>query len=131
MKNIALLFVLFALLFAPGKQVSGKTPGFRPLNGIHSAVSDNDSDLSINNLSVYPNPVFETVKIAFLSSKKSIAAIRVFNNIGNKVYATETEVNSGLNGISIDVRKNAFNPGIYFVQIAIENEVYTRKLIVK
>lgn len=88
-------------------------------------------DNFIDNLSVYPNPVVDLLKISFKSGYKSIATISFFNNIGKQVFVQESDVVPGNNLFSIDMRNKSIEPGIYFVQIAVQSEVLTRKLIVK
>jgi methionine-rich copper-binding protein CopC len=82
-------------------------------------------------VSVYPNPVSDILKISFKSNNQNKAVITLFNTIGNQVVTDQTEVNEGNNLFSIDIRKNAIAPGVYFVRLAVENEVFLRKLVVK
>ena len=96
-----------------------------------STSSVSTTDNFIDNLSVYPNPVVDILKISFKSGQKSKAVILLFNNIGKQVFTQESDVVPGSNLFSIDVRNKSIEPGIYFVQIVVENEVLTRKLIVK
>lgn len=98
-------------------------------NSLSSTVSATDN--FIDNLSVYPNPVVDLLKISFKSGQKSKAVISLFNNIGKQVFVQESDVVPGNNLFSIDMRNKSIEPGIYFVQIVVQSEVLTRKLIVK
>lgn len=96
-----------------------------------SIANGNAIDGVIESVTVYPNPVVDVLKVSFRSSRKSMAVISLFNNIGKEVYSQESEVIQGNNIVSIDIRSKAIESGIYFVQCLVENEICTRKLIVK
>lgn len=130
MKKIFLLVTIFISVLAAAAQSSR--------NGVENMQTKNQqissvisSDGFIENITVYPNPVTDLLKISFKSNHKSIAVVSLFNNIGKQVYTQESAVESGNNLISIDIRSKAIEPGIYFVQCIAENEIFTRKLIVK
>ena len=85
----------------------------------------------IDDITVYPNPVADLLKISFKSNRKSLAEISFFNNIGKQVYTQESVIERGNNTVSIDIRSKNIDPGIYFIRYTAEKEVFTRKLIVK
>ena len=89
------------------------------------------SDGIIENITVYPNPVVDELKVSFRSSQRSLAKVSLFNNIGKQVFKQEEDVQPGNNIISIDIRSRSIEPGVYFIQIFAENQTITRKLIVK
>lgn len=89
------------------------------------------SDGMLESITVYPNPVVDELKISFRSSQRSTAVISFFNNIGKQVFKLETDVESGNNIISIDIKSKSIEPGVYFVQLFSDNQTITRKLIVK
>jgi len=131
MKKIFLLSIIFAtLLSVHAQSINNVADNQLNKNSLSSAfVSSKDN--FIDNLSVYPNPVVDLLKISFKSGYKSIATISFFNNIGKQVFVQESDVVPGNNLFSIDMRNKSIEPGIYFVQIAVQSEVLTRKLIVK
>lgn len=86
---------------------------------------------AIENMSVYPNPVVDLLKVTFKSNLSGVIEVVIFNNIGKRVYSKESAIETGNNVISIDIRSKAIEPGIYFIQCVAEKEVFTRKLIVK
>lgn len=99
---------------------------------VSQLVSDAVStDGVIENITVYPNPVVDELKISFRCSQRSSAVVSLFNNIGKPVYRQESEVEAGNNIISIDIRSKSIEPGVYFVQLVSEGQTITRKLIVK
>ncbi len=131
MRKITLLSIIFLTVFLASAVSAGNFA-----DNQQNINSQNSSDISaptgvIDNLSVYPNPVVDLLKISFKSSRKGKAVVSLFNNIGKQVYNQESTVEQGNNLISIDVRSKAIEPGIYFVQIVVDTEIVTRKLIVK
>ncbi len=131
MKKISLLSIIFLTVFLASTLSAGNFA-----DNQQNINSRSTSDISaptgvIDNLSVYPNPVIDLLKISFKSSRKGKAVVSLFNNIGKQVYNQESSVDLGNNLISIDVRSKAIEPGIYFVQIVVDTEIFTRKLIVK
>lgn len=89
------------------------------------------SDGFLESISVYPNPVVDILKVSFRSNKNGKVIISLFNNIGKQTFSLDSEVEPGINIVSIDLRSKGIEPGIYFVQIKIGKNVETRKLIVK
>jgi hypothetical protein len=130
MKKIFLLSIIFVTVLSVNAQTfrSGSENQVYK-NSLSATISS--TDISIDNLSVYPNPVVDLLKISFKSGQRSKAVISLFNNIGKQVFVQESDVAPGNNLFSIDMRNKSIEPGIYFVQIVVESEVITRKLIVK
>ncbi len=131
MKKIFLLSIIFATLLSVHAQSINNVADNQFNKNSLSSTFVSSKDNFIDNLSVYPNPVVDLLKISFKSGYKSIATISFFNNIGKQVFVQESDVVPGNNLFSIDMRNKSIEPGIYFVQIAVQSEVLTRKLIVK
>ncbi len=131
MKNIILLFILYFAFFDAGAQTARSYTDAQLSKGTLAFISPDLSSNSVDKLAVYPNPVVDLLKISFRSSQQSKTVISLFNNIGKPVLIRESLVEAGNNIITVDVRDEAINPGIYFVQIVVEKEVFTRKLIIK
>ena len=130
MKKIFLLSIIFVTVLSVNAQTfRNGSENQLTKNSLSSTVSATDN--FIDNLSVYPNPVVDLLKISFKSGQKSKAVISLFNNIGKQVFVQESDVVPGNNLFSIDMRNKSIEPGIYFVQIVVQSEVLTRKLIVK
>jgi len=130
MKKTLLLSILFVSFFSAGAQslTSGNESQQTKKSQIESSAA---ADLLFENITVYPNPVIDQLKVSFKSSRKSIAVISIFNNIGKPVFTQDTDVESGSNIISIDIRSKSLEPGIYFIQCVAEKEAFTRKLVLK
>jgi hypothetical protein len=131
MKKIFLLSIIFVTVISVNAQTFRTSSENQLYKNSLSTSSVSTTDNFIDNLSVYPNPVVDILKISFKSGQKSKAVILLFNNIGKQVFTQESDVVPGSNLFSIDVRNKSIEPGIYFVQIVVESEVLTRKLIVK
>jgi hypothetical protein len=130
MKKILLLAVLLVFVFAAEAQSSRS--GMENLQMKNSQIASvNSTDGFIENITVYPNPVVDLLKISLKSNQKCVALISLFNNIGKMVYSQESTVEQGNNLFYIDIQSKAIEPGIYFVQCIAGNETFTRKLIVK
>lgn len=129
MKKILLLLIILTSVFASNADPTRSWFNFS-LNGtetLAAAVPDG----FIENISIYPNPVMDLLKISFKCNKSSTVVISLFNTIGKQIYTQQTSAEPGSNLISIDIRNKAIDPGIYFIQCKADDEIYTRKLIVK
>ncbi len=129
-KILLLLVILFTVSVANAQSLKSGIESLQTKNS-QLASSTSETEAIIDNLSVYPNPVVDMLRVSFKSSRKSLAVISLFNNIGKQVYTRQSEVEPGNNIILIDTRTKVIEPGIYFIQCVAENEVYTRKLIMK
>ena len=75
------------------------------------------SDLSLNGISVYPNP---TESIAHIKGKESVDAIRLFNISGQIIKEV-------VNANSIDISSQ--RSGLYMIEIEDEGKTSVAKLI--
>lgn len=87
--------------------------------------------MTLDNLSIYPNPVYDIVKISVKSSDNTTLTINFYNNIGKLRFSQVYEIEEGGNVLSIDLKNNNVTSGVYFVELIADNERITRKLIVK
>jgi hypothetical protein len=131
MKKIFILFTLLASVYTASAQFSRNSVDNNAVKTSFSSPVVLTDGSMIENITVYPNPVTDLLKVSFKSNQSSIAVISIFNNIGKQAFSQESEVETGTNIISIDIRSKGIEPGIYFVQLKIGREVATRKLIVK
>jgi hypothetical protein len=131
MKKIFLLIIISITMYTATAQSSRNGAYNMQAKTSQLASNVSSSDGIIENITVYPNPVVEELKISFRSSQRSSAVVSLFNNIGKQVFKQETDIEPGNNIISIDIRSRSIEPGVYFVQLFSENQTITRKLIVK
>lgn len=131
MKKIILLLILsISIISVTAKSFGTKSDG-RLITNNRLASNVVSTEILIENITVYPNPVVSDLKISFRISHRSTAKVSIFNNIGKQIYTQETIAEAGNNIISIDIRSKSIEPGVYFIQLASENQTVTRKLIVK
>lgn len=81
-------------------------------------------------ISVYPNPVTENTNLRFVLNQTTFGEIRLINSGGKQVYFSgKSEFKNGLNEIPINLKEQ--EPGIYIVQILLDNGKSTTKKIIK
>jgi len=131
MKKILLLIILSISILSTQAQSSRNKPDNQQVKTIQYASNTASTEGFIENITVYPNPVVDELKISFKSNHRNLSTVSLFNNIGKLVYTQGADVEPGNNIISIDIRSKSIDPGVYFVQIVIEKQSFTRKLIVK
>ena len=91
------------------------------LSSTTSLVRDiNDSEL----INVYPQPAIDDLNINIKLSNNDVSRIDLYDTKG-KVLLTNV-VNQNSNNINLDVSE--LNPGIYFLKVQSENNLYTKKV---
>jgi hypothetical protein len=131
MKKILLLLVISISIFSANAQSSKIKADNMQFKSSQLAAYSSSTDGIIENVTVYPNPVVDELKISFRSSQRSSVVVSLFNNIGKPVFKEQSEIEPGNTIISIDIRSKSLDPGVYFVQLFADNQTITRKLIVK
>jgi PKD repeat protein len=84
---------------------------------------------TINNLSVYPNPVSNILTINYYLNNSSDIAINLFDMLGNKV-SEMLNSNQSAGQHAIEWNANTLTNGIYFLQIRANDKVITQKISV-
>lgn len=80
-------------------------------------------------VSIYPNPTHEKVSIQLsVAPQQQPITIAIYNAVGVRVYATQVTQTTSEQTVTIGVAQ--LPAGVYFVAIALQNGVVTRKLIV-
>lgn len=131
MKKIFLLLIIsISILSATSQSERNKADNLQVKTN-QFAFNDASSEGIIDNITVYPNPVVDELKVAFRSNQRGLAVVSLFNNIGKQVFKEQSEVEPGNNIILVNIRSKSIEPGVYFVQLVSENQTITRKLIVK
>lgn len=86
----------------------------------------------IDDLNIFPNPVFneDNLNICFYLNLPSNIKISIMNYLGIKVEESfEGFMDLGHHKISTSL-SNVFNPGVYFLEFKIGNNIETRKFII-
>jgi len=95
-------------------------------DGSGAGITENNA---INNISIFPNPTENNVKINFTVNTLQNVQLSLLDIIGNSVY-NETMTNFiGNFDKSLDLSKYA--KGIYIVRIKANNNTYNQKLVIK
>ena len=83
-----------------------------------------------DDLSIYPNPFADKTLIKFTLPQTSHVKISVMDMKGNVLFVpTDKELNSGLNEIEINSLEAGLSPGTYFVNIMINDQFVSKKII--
>ena len=93
---------------------------------------ENASDMNseVNPLFVYPNPASGKTTISFVATEGSHAVLDIYG-INGAVTAKVLDGAVSENGLySIDVDCSSFSKGVYFVRLALDNEVSVTKLVI-
>jgi endoglucanase len=88
------------------------------------ALNNMDSDIKL-----YPNPVKGVFNIEIDITQKQYAEIKIFNNQGMEIARKELKDYSGYYITSFDVKE--LLPGIYYLQISIDERKIIKKIIIE
>lgn len=95
--------------------MESETAHFLDINGT-MGVGEN---ITVANVSVYPNPANDYIKLSATSSKQSV--VKIYNALG--MLVDEYEMNSG----EIEINVSDYNSGIYFIDLdGVMNKVVVR-----
>ena len=97
---------------------------------VYSKVVPIKLDQSKTAISVYPNPVVSSATLSVYSAGTTTAVYRLFDNAGKLVAYSNISLGAGTNSIPID-RLESLSTGIYILQVVMNNNVFTQKLIKK
>src|SRR6185312_5451717 len=83
------------------------------------------------NLNLYPNPSTGVVNLAFNFTEKHSVAVQVTDMIGRVIETTEAKpYQAGETTIALGT-KNAYQTGVYFVNITVDGQKISKKVIVE
>jgi hypothetical protein len=114
MKKILLITILLTCSF-----------GFSQQNQSEKRVNE----FTIKNISSYPNPFSVATKISFYTEKNQTIILNVKNLLGRTVFSTEYKISAG--NVSIPFHKNDLKSGTYFYSIITDQEIISKRLIIK
>ena len=96
--------------------------------GICSATGNNELSDADNNLSIYPNPFTDKLKISFNLETVGPFQIEINDLLGRKVFIQSFEFNSaGKQDIQLNSLK--INPGVYVIRVIKNQTIFSEKLI--
>ena len=80
---------------------------------------------------IFPNPIFHEAEISFFLKEASDVSLELFNSSGQKLaHISKKFWNSGTKVFSIDKDNLGMSIGIYFLRLKIDDETYTKRVIV-
>ncbi len=79
-------------------------------------------------LTIMPNPAHDHVLLTFTATRSMEITIRLVDNSGKTVLSEKRKVQRGSNTLQIN-ELNKYNTGAYFVQLLIEDQLISQKLI--
>ncbi|MEO8085676.1 MAG: T9SS type A sorting domain-containing protein [Bacteroidota bacterium] len=106
---------------------------FDVVAGIQSGAGSNSGELEI-----YPNPVTDNIKIKYIygnANRAMLNSISISNLVGEQVLAVPLSRSIGTNclpiaiGMPIDLDCRLLPPGMYLVEIEIDNNIHRAKFI--
>lgn len=83
----------------------------------------------LTNISVFPNPTRNYVSITLNSKLSTKSSMLVKDNLGRVVAEQNYNLVHGKNILLIDFVKYNINPGIYFIEILVDEKIYTNKVL--
>ena len=86
-------------------------------------------DLSLENLSIAPNPFKNSTKITFNSSSNSTIILSVKNILGRTVYKKTYKTKEGKN--SIPFYKDNLSVGMYIYSIQDKKKIISKRFVTK
>jgi thiol-disulfide isomerase/thioredoxin len=82
-----------------------------------------------NSIKLYPNPARSTVNIKINKSVHSLYKIFIINLLGKVIYSHNGIIEK--NNLILPINLSNFPSGVFFVKIEINNQIFTKKLIIK
>lgn len=73
-----------------------------------------------SSLKIYPNPAREQASVMLTSEKPGKATLSVYDLLGNQINRNEVFIKQGLNNLQVPIAE--IKPGIYFVELKLENQ---------
>jgi len=96
----------------------------------HTSSINSQLNNNLDQLSIYPNPFTDKTLINFTLSQTSHVKIIVMDIKGNVLFTqTDKTLNSGPNEIEINASEAGLSPGTYFVNIMINDQMISKKII--
>jgi len=96
---------------------------------INAKPTTTGATLVVDNISVYPNPVHETLKLDITSNGNETVIAKLIDNNGRVVKQVQQEMTTGKSTINMEVKD--LSAGSYFLQVYRKDENVFNKQIIK
>lgn len=119
--------VSFKNVLSPDPEMN-ESQKFVVVNGfqLYETVINSIEDLTLNSVSVYPNPAYETLKIDFLSGNVHKLSFSVVDITGKTVLMNTSE----LMGRHLDIDISKLPKGVYLLKLSMKEEQIVRKFVI-
>ncbi len=87
-------------------------------------------NLDIKPLSIFPNPAKNAATISFYAEQENEVTVTIKDNLGKQVYLNKLKAQKGNNVVPIS-NLNRYSNGVYSVQVLVNNELVTVRLIIQ
>jgi hypothetical protein len=81
-------------------------------------------------VTIQPNPAITNTTIRLVAEKEGEATIRIIDDLGKTALTYQQKVNKGYNTIILN-DLSRLSSGVYSVQIIVNNDIVTKKLIIQ
>jgi hypothetical protein len=109
---------------------TGKTSAFIAYNQTCPwALSIDENNTSISNLSILPNPFSSSATVKFVAIKDEPMTVKLSDILGATVMTKELEVVSGTNEFSIN--RAGYAPGVYLLSLTNGKATQTRRVVIE
>jgi len=83
---------------------------------------------SLNSINIYPNPSTGYINIDLDAIQQSEVEVRIIDLVGKTIYNNTLHFGQGFSSRTIDLKE--FNDGIYLLEVKIDQEKHTDKIII-
>ncbi|OFY96231.1 MAG: hypothetical protein A3K10_12495 [Bacteroidetes bacterium RIFCSPLOWO2_12_FULL_31_6] len=83
----------------------------------------------INNITIFPNPTKEFVQVIFNAKNAGKLDYSIKDINGRIILKNNFTVNTGKNLFLIDLKSNQLSNGIYFIELLMNDQVITQKIV--
>ena len=96
-----------------------------------SAAGVNENTISLNNVSLFPNPAKNNMSVNFTANTSTSVSIKLYDVTGREIEKLMNEVNvaQGVHTFNFEL-PSYLNAGNYFVEVTSGNQKATKKLII-
>jgi len=119
MKKILLISFLLCFSFSFAQQKEKNS----------TIISKNKPQTTLSSVSAYPNPFNISTKINFQSTKVHLVKFSVKNLLGKTVYLEDINTKVGYNSILFN--RDNLAKGMYIYTLQFENEIISKRLIIR